>query len=796
MLAKEFYTANLNKVLSFAEKTLKTMGGATLDTTYFIFGLLNVECEANNTLKKFGVLAQNFMLTVDKDFGAVINLSSEAQYALEYAQKLAVCGGSEQVNTEHLLLSILLGKTEAAAYLNKMAFNIGGAISIIAKKTGTAEMLSQNGYEIKLSQEEEDLGPLETFGYSLTARARSGKLDPVIGREAEIERVIQILCRRTKNNPILTGEAGVGKSAVVEGLSSLIVADKVPDIIKNKIVFSLDLAGLLAGTKFRGEFEQKLRDAVNFMIDNKNIILFIDEIHNLVGAGSTGDSKMDAAEILKPVLARGDLQTIGATTLDEYRRYISKDPALERRFQVVNVEQPSVEQTVEILKGLKDRYESHHNVTISDEALKAAANLSARYITDRFLPDKAVDLIDEAASMMRLSSFTSSPQLSETEEKIRLLIVQKNRAKSGDDFVEAEKFKNLIAEETLRLETIKLSLGLDSKPIVTDETIAQTVSKWTGIPVSKISESESAKLLNLEDTLSKSIIGQNEAVHAVSTALRRARAGLKDPKRPIGSFIFVGSTGVGKSELSKALAKIMFGEENDIINVDMSEYGEANSVNKLIGAPPGFVGYEESGQLTEKVRRRPYSIVLFDEIEKAHPDVFNVFLQILDEGRLTDSKGRVVDFKNTVIIMTSNVGAELNITATDTKGFSDGYDLLKERYFAALKRTFKPEFLNRVDDIVVFHPLSFDAAKRIAALFMEKLGNRLKENGLYIEFTDSAVNILAKQGYSAEYGARPLKRIIQRSVEDKLSEALLSGKIKKGDKIIIDGNYNKILFKK
>lgn len=797
MLSKEFYTANLNKVLSFAEKTLKTMGGVTLDTTYFIFGLLNVECEANNTLKKLGILAQNFVLTVDKNHSAVINLSSEAKYALEYAQKLAACGGSEQVNTEHLLLSILLGKTEAAAYFNKIGFNVDRAISIIAKKTGTAEMLSQNGYDIKL-QEDEDLGPLEAFGYSLTKRARSGKLDPVIGRETEIERVIQILCRRTKNNPVLTGEAGVGKSAVVEGLSSLIATDKVPDIIKNKIIFSLDLAGLLAGTKFRGEFEQKLRDAVNFMINKKNIILFIDEIHNLVGAGSTGDSKMDAAEILKPVLARGDLQTIGATTMDEYRRYISKDPALERRFQVVNVEQPSVEQTVEILKGLKEKYEAHHNVTISDDALSAAANLSARYITDRFLPDKAVDLIDEAASMIRLTSFTSSPQLSEVEEKIRLLTAQKNRAKTHDDFIEAEKFKNLIAEETLHLQKLKLSLGLDSRPVVNEDTIAQTVSKWTGIPIAKLSESESAKLLNLEDTLSRSIIGQQEAVHAVSTALRRARAGLKDPKRPIGSFIFVGSTGVGKSELSKALAKIMFGEENDIINVDMSEYGEANSVNKLIGAPPGFIGYEESGQLTEKVRRRPYSIVLFDEIEKAHPDVFNVFLQILDEGRLTDNRGRVVDFKNTVIIMTSNVGAEININVSDinTNDSNYNYDILKEKYFAALKRTFKPEFLNRVDDIVVFHPLSYDAAKQIAALFMQKLANRLKENNLHIEFTDSAVNILAHQGYSAEYGARPLKRIIQRWVEDKLSEALLGGKIKKGDKIIIDGYNNKILFKK
>ncbi len=797
MLSKEFYTANLNKVLSFAEKTLKTMGGVTLDTTYFIFGLLNVECEANNTLKKLGILAQNFVLTVDKNHSAVINLSSEAKYALEYAQKLAACGGSEQVNTEHLLLSILLGKTEAAAYFNKIGFNVDRAISIIAKKTGTAEMLSQNGYDIKL-QEDEDLGPLEAFGYSLTKRARSGKLDPVIGRETEIERVIQILCRRTKNNPVLTGEAGVGKSAVVEGLSSLIATDKVPDIIKNKIIFSLDLAGLLAGTKFRGEFEQKLRDAVNFMINKKNIILFIDEIHNLVGAGSTGDSKMDAAEILKPVLARGDLQTIGATTMDEYRRYISKDPALERRFQVVNVEQPSVEQTVEILKGLKEKYEAHHNVTISDDALSAAANLSARYITDRFLPDKAVDLIDEAASMIRLTSFTSSPQLSEVEEKIRLLTAQKNRAKTHDDFIEAEKFKNLIAEETLHLQKLKLSLGLASRPVVNEDTIAQTVSKWTGIPIAKLSESESAKLLNLEDTLSKSIIGQQEAVHAVSTALRRARAGLKDPKRPIGSFIFVGSTGVGKSELSKALAKIMFGEENDIINVDMSEYGEANSVNKLIGAPPGFIGYEESGQLTEKVRRRPYSIVLFDEIEKAHPDVFNVFLQILDEGRLTDNRGRVVDFKNTVIIMTSNVGAEININVSDinTNDSNYNYDILKEKYFAALKRTFKPEFLNRVDDIVVFHPLSYDAAKQIAALFMQKLANRLKENNLHIEFTDSAVNILAHQGYSAEYGARPLKRIIQRWVEDKLSEALLGGKIKKGDKIIIDGYNNKILFKK
>ncbi len=789
MLNSQRFTTNLNKVINVASKAVATYGSSILNTTHLVLGLLNTECEANNTLKKFGLTENNFSLAMGQPDSNVITYAAETESVFKCACDFAGYAGSDSINTEHLLLAILCGDTLAKTEFVNLGIDVNGMITSLATKLNLKDKLSSLGC---VDATTEDIGPLEQFGYSLTGRAREGKLDPVIGRDEETERLVQILCRRTKNNPVLTGEAGVGKSAVVEGLSQLIVQNKVPDALKNKIIFSMDIAGLLAGTKFRGEFEQKLRDAVNFIVENKNIILFIDEIHNLVGAGSTGDSKMDAAEILKPMLARGELQTIGATTVDEYRRYIAKDPALERRFQVVNVEQPTVAQTVEILRGLRDKYEQHHGVTIDDDALLAAAQLSDRYITDRFLPDKAVDLIDEAASRVRLTDKVMPSAVLQTEAEISRLTAEKNRAKAIDDFLEAERLKNLIAEENIKLGRLKAEFNVRQKPVVTGEAVAETVSRWTGIPVSRISQTESEKLLALETILSESVIGQSEAVHAVSTAIRRARAGLKDPKRPIGSFIFVGSTGVGKTELCKALARTMFGEETDIITVDMSEYGEANSISKLIGAPPGFVGYEESGQLTEKVRRRPYSIVLFDEIEKAHPDVFNVFLQILDEGRLTDNRGRVVDFKNTIIIMTSNVGASIAFE----NGATEDYDRIKEKFLTALKQTFKPEFLNRVDDIIVFHPLDMQATKRIARLFTDKLCKRLGVNGLKVEVTPACIDLLATQGYSAEYGARPLKRVIQRNLEDKLSEALLAGKIKKGDKIMIDAFNGKILFKK
>lgn len=790
MLDKRKITDNLNKVCELAESIVSSVGGSRIDTTHIVLSMINVECGAGRILRNFGLNMQNFKTTVQKNNSDVLSFAGELTRAFDFAEQLREQSRAVKAGTEHLLLAILTGETLASQKLKQDGFDVKKMISVIAQKLDLEDILPDLDC-LEENEQEEDIGPLAQFGYSMTERARQGKLDPTVGRQDEIDRMIRILCRRTKNNPILTGEAGVGKSAVVEGLCTLIVNGDVPEPLQGKIIFSLDLAGLLAGTRFRGEFEQKFRNAIEYIQKDKRIILFVDEIHNLVGAGSTGDSKMDAVEILKPLLARGELQTIGATTADEYRKYISKDPALERRFQVVNVEQPTVEQTVEILKGIREKYETHHDIVIKDEALVEAARLSDRYITDRYLPDKAVDVIDESASKVRLGVPKISSEIAKTEETIRKLTIEKNVAEQNGIFAEADYLKVQLAELAVQLNALKCS-SLYTKPVVTEEVVAQTISQWTGIPVDKLSESESEKLLNLEKTLSANVIGQEEAVHAVSTAIRRARAGLKDPKRPIGSFIFVGSTGVGKTELCKSLAKNMFGDEKDIITIDMSEYGEQNSISKLIGAPPGFVGFEESGQLTEKVRRKPYSIVLFDEIEKAHRDIFNIFLQILDEGRLTDNRGRVVDFKNTIIIMTSNVGADLISDSFETIS----YEQQRQIFMSALKKTFRPEFLNRVDDIIVFHPLTFEATRKIAELFTKQLSNRLKENGLRVEFTASALDLLTQQGYSAEYGARPLKRVIQRMVEDKLSEALIAGKIKKGDNIIIDGNSGKILFRK
>ncbi|MCI7530882.1 MAG: ATP-dependent Clp protease ATP-binding subunit [Christensenellaceae bacterium] len=629
---------------------------------------------------------------------------------------------------------------------------------------------------------------LEGFGSDLTQKARENKLDPVIGRDKEIERIIQILCRRTKNNPVLIGEPGVGKSAVSEGLALAIVNDQVPDALKGKKVFSLDMAGIVAGTKYRGEFEERFKTALEAVRRAGDIILFIDEIHTIVNAGGA-EGAVDAANILKPMLARGEIQTIGATTIDEYRKYIEKDAALERRFQPIIVEQPSVDDTVLILKGLRDKYEAHHKVTITDEAIEAAANLSDRYITDRFLPDKAIDLVDEAASRKRIFAFTLPDDIKKAEEKLNSLNYDIKEASHNEQFEKAEKLKaerdklkKIVDEGRESYDKEKASAKLS----IGEDDIAEIVADWTGIPVSKLTEAESKRLMRLEETLHKRVIGQNEAISAVARAIKRARAGIADPKRPIGSFIFLGPTGVGKTELSKALAEAMFGDENLMIRVDMSEYMEKSNVSKLIGSAPGYVGFDEGGQLTEKVRRKPYSVVLFDEIEKAHPDVFNMLLQILEDGRLTDSHGRTVSFKNTIIIMTSNIGAgELNRTQRLGFGSEDEYDDVRDRQINALKEVMKPEFINRIDEIVVFAPLEKQDVEKIADIMLKNLEKRLEEHGITLEIDKEAKAYLVDKGYDKEYGARPMRRTIQRRVEDKLSEEILLGNVKENSVVKI-----------
>ena len=624
----------------------------------------------------------------------------------------------------------------------------------------------------------------------------------MIGRRNEIEKVIQILSRRTKNNPVLIGEPGVGKSAVVEGLAQAIVSGEVPELLRGKTVFSLNLTGLLAGARYRGDFEERLKNVMDSIIRNKDIILFIDEIHMIVGAGASSDGNMDASNILKPMLARGELQTVGATTLEEYRKYIEKDSALERRFTPVTVDQPSVEDTIVILTGLKDKYEAHHNVVITDEAIEAAAKLSDRYITDRFLPDKAIDLIDEAASRERLRSYNGPTGLHDMQDRLSRLTIERAKAAKWKDYDRAaelsreidslnEKIDALEQEWNSKRNATHLSIGM--------EEIAEIVSGWTGVPVLKLTEAESEKLLHLEDELHERIVGQDEAVTAVSKAIRRARAGLKDPSRPIGSFIFVGPTGVGKTDLSKALAESLFGDERLMVRLDMSEYMEKYSVSKLIGAPPGYVGYDDSqGALTEHIRRKPYSVVLFDEIEKAHPDVFNILLQILDDGRLTDNKGRVVSFKNTVIILTSNVGAH-EVKEVSSLGFREEeenseYRDMKERIEDALKAKFRPEFLNRLDDVIVFHKITKEDAAKICEKIIGSLQKRLKEKGINIKVSARARSKLVEEGYSEEFGARPLKRVIRKLVEDRLSEEILQGKITAGGTVIVDEDGGALTF--
>lgn len=828
----EAFSRNVNEVIEYANTLAKRFGCRYIGSEHIMFGLINVsDGRAASILREAGVDNDRYLYYFKKtiDVNSVIPgnmFTPRTKRHFEKAIDISLRAHSGFVGTEHLLLAILLDEEAVATAILKamrvdtdvmaeeIAESLMGAEEPYADEEqenlsaggGGAFKTTQNPYSYVQNKKENkdygnDLGELGKFGVNLNKQAIEGRLDPVIGRKKEIDRVIQILSRRTKNNPVLIGEPGVGKSAVVEGLAQAIVKGNVPELLADKIVFSLDIAGMLAGARYRGDFEERLKKAIDVVKQNGNIILFIDEIHNIVGAGSTGEGNMDAANILKPMLSRGELQTIGATTIDEYRKYIEKDAALERRFQPIMVDAPSTEETVEILKGLRDKYESHHGVSIPDDAIMAAVSLSDRYITDRFLPDKAIDLIDEAASRVRLDSYNSPAEAKQKENELATLTAEKNEAKRRDDFERAIKLNKEIERVNKELDEIRANASKlktnREKLRLTPDDIAKVVSNWTGVPVVKLTETEAQKLLDLEAVLHQRVIGQTDAVKAVSDAIRRARAGLKDPNRPVGSFIFVGPTGVGKTELSKALAEAVFGNENNLIRVDMSEYMEKHSVSKLVGAPPGYVGFDEAGQLTEKVRRKPYSVVLFDEIEKAHPDVFNIMLQILDDGRLTDSKGRVVSFKNTIIIMTSNVGAT-EIQHKNTLGFTGGekaYDDMCDRYMDALKEKFRPEFLNRIDDIIVFHKLTKEETAKIAELLLASLRKRLAVIGVSLKVSKAAMDLIIEKGYDNDYGARPLKRVIQRHIEDRLSEEILRGAFKDGSVITVDADGGEFFFK-
>lgn len=820
------FSINLQKALKLSVDAAKYYGSTYVGSEHVLFGMLNVpECRACRILRSAGVTEPEyrsvFVRTLDKRTkltGFTPRTKGMFDKACEYAVDHDGTGAS--VGSEYMLLAILADDESVAVRLLRMlGIDIDELLSALDAEMGEPKPDPElEMYEFRIQrasqQSHEGVGQGKLggglnlrFGTDLTQKAREGKIDPVIGRKKEIDKIIQVLSRRTKNNPVLVGEPGVGKSAVVEGLAQAIVRGEVPDLLSGKTVFSLDLPGMLAGAKYRGDFEERLKESIEAIQKSGNVILFIDEIHNIVGAGASADNSMDAANILKPMLARGELQTIGATTLDEYRKYIEKDPALERRFTPVNVEQPSVEETIEILRGLRDKYEAHHKVTISDDAIVAAASLSDRYITDRFLPDKAIDLIDEAASRARLDSYNGPEGIKEKEQEIERLTAEKNKAVRKDDFLAAQNFLQKIKQTEGEIAKIREDwekTRKESHASIGAEDVAKIVASWTGIPVVRLTEEESKRLLHLEEELHKRVIGQDEAVSAVAKAIRRARAGLKDPNRPIGSFIFVGPTGVGKTELCKALAAAMFGDERLMVRLDMSEFMEKHSVSKIIGAPPGYVGFEDAGgQLTEKIRRKPYSVVLFDEIEKAHPDVFNILLQILDDGRLSDSKGRVVSFKNTIIIMTSNVGAG-KVNEMRRLGFSGGaesdadmaeYDRMKDKITEELKTQFKPEFLNRVDEIIIFHKLTREDASKVCDLFLSVLCDRLKKREIELSVTEAAKQLLLDEGYDTVYGARPLRRVIQRRMEDALSEEILANKVLPGQKVMADAKDGKIVFR-
>lgn len=801
------FTEKAANALNLAMKSAGEMGHNYIGSEHILLGLLKEKTGvAAKVLEEAGVGADQIENIIEQLVGrgepyeiSSQDLTPRGKRIIELAYVEARNLGQNYVGTEHLLLGILKeGDSVAARILTELGCNPRELYDQIIREIGLepqetagkgAGIQGSMGKSAKGGSKASNTPTLNQFGRDLTDVAREGKLDPVIGRSKEIERVIQILSRRTKNNPCLIGEPGVGKTAIAEGLAEKIVEGSLPELLKDKRVFSLDLSGMIAGTKYRGEFEERIKKALEEVKKAGNVILFIDEIHTIVGAGAA-EGAVDAANILKPMLARGDIQVIGATTLNEYRKYIEKDAALERRFQPVTVGEPSQDEALQILRGLRDKYEAHHKVRITNSALEAAVKLSSRYIADRFLPDKAIDLVDEAASRVRLKAVTAPSDLRDHEEKLGKLSAEKEAAVKSQDFERAAKLRD--EEKVLREKVDNLKKEWQEKNVrkvneVTEDEIAEIVSSWTGIPVKKLAEEESERLLHLEDVLHARVVGQNEAVTSIAKAIRRGRAGLKDPKRPIGSFIFLGPTGVGKTELSKALAEALFGDENAMIRIDMSEYMEKFSVSRLVGSPPGYVGYDEGGQLTEKVRRKPYSVLLFDEIEKANPDVFNILLQILEDGILTDSQGRKVDFKNTVIIMTSNVGARL-ITDSRKLGFNAGAGLesdkdIKSDVMGELKRTFRPEFLNRVDDIIVFHQLTDVDIRKIAGKMLDVLTKRLSGMDIQIEFPDEVVAKIAKVGFDPVYGARPLRRAIQSKIEDRLSERMLESGIKAGDKV-------------
>ena len=808
------FTDDAQRVLSFAQEAALELGHDYVGTEHVLIGLTKVKNGvAAKALEELGIVTEDIFEAVEEQVGrgnkkaTSIYMTPRVKNVLELAVQVANRMNHNYVGTEHILLGLLSdGGGVAVGILRAMNIRTDDIVEAIRHILGSSTNGDHSGQEG--ANNNGDLGELTDFGTDLNESAKQGKIDPVIGRDTEIQRVIQILSRRTKNNPVLIGEPGVGKTAIAEGLAQRIVNGNVPEILRNKRIISLSISSMLAGAKYRGEFEERLKKAIDEVQQHDDMIIFIDEIHTLVGAGAT-EGAMDAANILKPVLARGEFQVIGATTLDEYKKHIEKDAALERRFQPVQVGEPNEEDALEILRGLRDRYEAFHKAKITDEALKAAVTLSSRYITDRFLPDKAIDVVDEAASKVRMKVFSAAPDVKALEDRLNTVKKEKEAAVTSQDFEKAAKLRD---EEQVLVKEIddKKSVAKeesDQKLIVTEDDIAAVVAQWTGIPVAKIAEEESETLLHLEDELHKRVIGQDDAVTAVAKAVRRARAGLKDPKRPIGSFLFLGPTGVGKTELARALASSLFGDESAMIRLDMSEYMEKHTVSRLVGAPPGYVGYEEGGQLTDAVRRKPYSVILLDEVEKAHADFFNILLQVLDDGRLTDSQGRTVDFRNTVIIMTSNLGAkalhknstELGFLApkkaeshtndSKTKDFKEA----KKSVLDAVKRHFRPEFLNRIDEMIVFHPLTEEDLTKIVTILMSDVIKRLGERDLHLEITPEAMKLLVKEGSDFTMGARPLKRAIQRLIEDPVSDLILKGEAIGGKTIKANAKDNDIV---
>ena len=809
------FTAKANEALNIAVGCAEELGHTYIGSEHFMLGILSVEdCVAAQLLYDFNIDKEKILDLIKQSIGQGIPTNLSPEHFTPRAKKIISSSminarefGKTIVGTENILIAILSDSGNyALRFLKQLDIDIAMLIEkAIEASGGSLDDYSSNSKKTdsqkkSVNNKSKKTQTLDKFGRDLTEMAKKGEIDPVIGRSKEIDRIIQILCRRTKNNPCLIGEPGVGKTAVAEGLALKIAEGNAPELLKNKKVIMLDLTGMIAGTKYRGDFEERIKGAIDEVISSDDIILFIDEIHTIVGAGASADGSIDAANILKPSLARGELQVIGATTLDEYRKNIEKDAALERRFQPVMVGEPSEEDAVEILMGLRSKYEAHHKVQITDEAINAAVKLSARYIADRFLPDKAIDLIDEAASRVRLNASITPEDIRELENEIKRTEEEKNNAISSQEFEKAAKLRDKERELNEKLKENKLDWSQNSgyyASKVTEEDIAELISANTGIPVSSLTEEESERLLKLEDALHERIVGQSEAVTSVAKAIRRGRVGLKDPKRPIGSFIFLGPTGVGKTELCKALAEAIFGSENAIVRLDMSEYMEKHTVSRLIGSPPGYVGFEEGGQLTEKIRRAPYSVVLFDEIEKAHPDVFNILLQILEDGRLTDSQGRTVNFKNTVIIMTSNVGARHLTEKKTSLGFAEisnsDENNSKELVLSELKKAFRPEFLNRVDDIIVFNKLTKDEICEIAEKMLNQLKKRLKDINIEIEFEMSAIKEIAEAGFDEVYGARPLRRAIQCRIEDELSERILDSSIKNGDSVVcgfLEGKFS------